>query len=61
VDCWTDAFSVSDQVSEDRFIYCIKNNWATRDNMARGWGTFDSGRFSFPGNVGGRWYCTYKR
>lgn len=33
------------------------NDWESRDAEARARGTYDHGRWSFPGLVHGRWYC----
>ncbi|KAF6259054.1 hypothetical protein COO60DRAFT_1460331 [Scenedesmus sp. NREL 46B-D3] len=60
VTCFADTLSASGWVEQDFAIHCIKSDWAARDTMARDHGTSDNGRFSFPGNMNGRWFCTYK-
>jgi len=57
--------SLSDNEFSNEALYCIWNDWESRDQVARIQCTYNGGRFSKVyrtlGIPNGRWYCTYKK
>ena len=55
--------SISENTFENEAMYCIWNDWESRDQRARINKTFKNGRWSQQkrtlGAPNGRWYCTY--
>ena len=51
---------VESEVCRVKTRFCWHNDWEHRDNIARGWGTYDNCRHSYkaPWYKGGRYYCS---
>jgi len=58
--------NLSSNYLDNEAVFCMWNEWESRDQRARIECTFDGGRFShakkgFLGITNGRWYCAYKQ